>query len=465
MGCGGGGGGNPSTAGPSDAATGAEASSDAASASDAIGVDDASGSCTAGAFPTIAASYFDPTKVSAQAFSYQMADFDAPRHRALFYPYGSITTPKATSGAFLTYDVSRGAFTDPASWTSTDLTEVVGPGAVDFGGGFIDPVGGFAYLSAGAQGASPVTVKIDLAKQQANPNDATAYAAFQPRSLPGIPYVGSFAGTFAAGHAYFSPTLDGAKDRFHGTLLRYDATGAYGDARAWSYFDLTTLGSPSDPALGGMQSLTYLAPYLYLVPFANGSNTSPTLGSKLVRYDTTKPFDAAASYEVFDLSTLSTTPAIRAQLGGFTGGIVAGTRIIFVPWGIRTTMVTNSVALAYDTTKALADASAWALIDLTSVDPKAGGYQFGWLDRDGYLWMVPTHNYHFVPAAPPFLAYDTKRPFTCASSWKAYPNDKPIWSTGAAYDPSTNTAWLSPYGTAPGGMEPALMTQLALTTP
>ena len=157
--------------------------------------------CTTGSFPTLATSYIDPSTINSQAFSYQMADFDAKRNRVLFYPYGSVTPPTGTSGIFLTYDVAGNDFTNTMNWTATDLSMVVDPKAVDFGGGFIDTDDRFAYLCAGSQTGDPVAVKIDLALQAADPTASMAYTAFHPRTIPSIPYVGSFSGVFAAEYA------------------------------------------------------------------------------------------------------------------------------------------------------------------------------------------------------------------------------------------------------------------------
>ena len=176
----------------------------------------------------------------------------------------------------------------------------------------------------------------------------------------------------------------------------------------------------------------------------------------------TKDFESASSYATLDLTTLALPSAIQPRLKGFTGGIVVGQSLVMVPWGLRNDMQTESVSLMYDTTKDLTDATAWQTIDLTTVDPKAGGYQFGWVDKNQYVWFVPTHNYDTTtaPAIPPFVVWNSTLPFASASSWKSYPNTTPDWLTGAAYDPATDTAWLAPYGTPVGGPESALIVQV-----
>ena len=181
----------------------------------------------------------------------------------------------------------------------------------------------------------------------------------------------------------------GSSTNFHGVFLRYDPLGRFRRRIFLGFFDMTAV----DPALAGMQSAAFIAPYVYLLPFVNGSNTTATLASKIVRYDTSKGFKDKDAYEKFDLTNLPVPSDIGAELDGFTGGIVVGSRLVLVPWGSRNLMQSNSVAALFDSTKALDDPSAWETFDLTKVDPKAAGYQFGWLDKDGFVWFVPTHNY------------------------------------------------------------------------
>ena len=93
--------------------------------------------------------------------------------------------------------------------------------------------------------------------------------------------------------------------------------------------------------------------------------------------------------------------------------------MILVSWGDRNLQQNNSVALEYDSTRALNDPAARTYIDLAAVNKKAAGYQYGRLDNTGFVWFVPTHNYQAtsVPAIPPFIVYNTALPFNQASSW------------------------------------------------
>lgn len=419
----------------------------------------------AGSFPTISLSYINPTTINPKAFSYQMADYDAQRNQVVFYPYGTpsgngASSPAASSGVLLTYNVGSNNFTSPSSWITADLSQIASPSDVDFGGGFLDTSDNFAYLAPAVNGGH--AVQVNLAKEYANPDDSTAYSTIDLWTLPGIPDVGSFSGIFADGYAYFAPTLDDSiSTPTHGILIRYNSAQPFASTSSWQWYNLNDIVSPPDPALGGMQSMAYVAPYVYLIPFFNGSSTAGyTMASKIVRYNTNENFESSSSYQTFDLTTLPFPSAIQAEMKGFTGGVVVGNELVLVPWGLRNDSQTNSVAAMFDTTKQLNDPTAWQYIDLTTVNPNAGGYQFGWLDKNGFVWFVPTHNYNIKPSVPPFVVWNSALPFNNTSSWTSYPNTQGIWSTGAAYDPITNTAWFAPYGTPAGGAYTPLITQL-----
>ena len=456
-------------------------------------------------FPAIAPgglTYFNPTILNPNAFSYQQADFDPVHNQVLFYPYGSPTgTPAANSGELLVYKPASGGFSDPANWVEVDLTSPsvgLSPYAWNFGGGFTDGSGpttsiaganpGYAYLPAGPRNSIPggasrtqqgnVTVQVNLANLASDPQNlhGQTYRYIDLSTIPAITALGGFSGVWANGSAYYCPSLNNSNGNSNTVLIRYNSgLGMFNDPAAWQSFDLSTIPvaqgtGPADPELGGMQSAAYVAPNVYLIPFLNGNELSvgtsnPTLktASKVVVFDTADSFQSGGSYQTFDLSTLSSISptlfpgGISSKFSGFTGGVVVngGTKLILVPWGSRDLKISSSVAVEYDSTKALNDPAAWTYIDLTTVDKKAAGYQYGWLDKDGFVWLVPTHNYQATsaPANPPFAVYNTALPFNQAASWTTYPNNGPggraVWLTGAAYDPNTNTAWMSAYGIPP----------------
>jgi uncharacterized protein (TIGR03437 family) len=452
-------------------------------------------------FPTIAPNgltYMDPNTLNLAAFSYQQADYDGGHNQVLFYPYGSVSgTPLAASGVLLVYDPVAGGFANPANWVQVDLTSpVVGvsPYAWNFGGGFTDGSGPgtslsgtnptYAYLPAGPHFDIPggptkaeqgnVSVQVNLAALATDPQNTQhkTYSFIDLNTIPTLQLAtGGFSGVWANGSAYFCPTFNANTGNANTVLTRYNsALGAFGDSAAWESFDLATIpvsqgtSTTPNPNLGGMQSAAYIAPNVYMIPFSTGNESTDTppltAAGTLVVYDTTKPFASAESYSSFDLTTLSSMNAdlfpanVSTNFHGYTGGVVVngGTKLILVPWGVRTLAYSNSLALEYDTTKAINDPSAWTDFDLFTVNPKAAGYQFGWLDKNGFVWFVPTHNFQAstLPAVPPFVVYNTALPFNEASSWITYANSGNngigAWLTGAAYNPVTNTAWMAGYG-------------------
>lgn len=391
-------------------------------------------------FPEIVLRSFAPTAVHRDARRFQLADFDARRNRVLFYPEGDFPFPiferhPTALGVLLVHD-ARGGFADPASYRAYDLKRLVSPHAGGFCGGFLDRKGDFAYLAPlydiergkglfhGLHSiANGLAVKIDLAKPL---DDPRAYRSFDIAAL-GISPLGYCHGTEADGYAYFGPAGTGEMfGDFNGTFLRYDERKDFADKAAWQWFDLKRI----DADAAGFQAVAYVAPYVYLVPHFRPA---------IVRYDTRQPFNSAAAYQAFDLSAVTREPR------GLCGVVVAGKTLVFPPLIDPKHVRTIGTALAYDTSKPLHDASAWRALDLAKVHPRAAGYQFGWADRNGFVWLVPDSTvFHRVP---PLVAWNSRLPFDDPRSWKAYPTEGRIPpSTGAAYDPAANRAWLAPYG-------------------
>jgi hypothetical protein len=436
-----------------------------------------------------------------------MVDYDgahnAPGHsngQVVFYPYGSVSsTPLANTGTLLVYyPGGSGGFTNTANFVTVDLTSIsidgsVHPYAFNFGGGFTDGAEAFntisstanyAYLPVGprntvlgtipSQGSD--TVQINL-----------AYLASDPQNTGGNTYhiidlnavfptyasaMGNFAGVYANGSAYYCPTITNQGAQTSNYLIRYNsALGAFNSSSSWQIYNLSNIPG-GDTTLGGCQSAASIGNTVYLIPFCAGKiSTGLMTGTKLIAYDSTKSFSNSGgnSYQFIDLSKLypGAPASINQHLGGFTGGVVVGGRyLLMIPWGVRNTQITNSVACLYDSELALTSSSAYQCFDLTNVNAKAAGYQFGWIDQWGMVGLAPTHNYNTVqnPTIPPFLVWNTAYPFATASSWNSYTNvgynGTPgscaigssgcgVWFSGATYDAATNKAYLAPYGVPP----------------
>jgi hypothetical protein len=117
------------------------------------------------------------------------------------------------------------------------------------------------------------------------------------------------------------------------------------------------------------------------------------------------------------------------------------------------------VYLEWDSTQSLSSPAAWTFLDGSTIphtgDNVPGGYQMGTIDKWGYMWFNPTHNFAptGLPAMPPYLVYNTALPFGSTSSWKTYPfygyNGTTVcalhtsacsnWSSGASsFNPTLN---------------------------
>jgi hypothetical protein len=107
-------------------------------------------------------------------------------------------------------------------------------------------------------------------------------------------------------------------------------------------------------------------PYLYFSPAADGL---------VARFDTSKPFEAAPSWDRFPTTQLSPPAA------SFGGAVVAGSRVVFPPSA-------DGVIAAYDTTAPFSQAKSWQTFDLTTVDPRLKQLPAAAV-ADGYVYLAP----------------------------------------------------------------------------
>jgi hypothetical protein len=171
-----------------------------------------------------------------------------------------------------------------------------------------------------------------------------------------------------------------------GGVTQLDADGC------WALFDTKLLGITAGTA--GFVGAAFDGHYLYL---------APNPGSIVVRYDTTRPFDAVSSWAGFDLThELGIVPVIQ-------GATFDGRYVTFVPNGAPPE---NVDVLRYDTQAAFADPASWGKFDPTTLDPNA--YAFAGATFDGaYLYLVPNQN-------EVAIRYRVSLPFDSATSWEAF---------------------------------------------
>ena len=256
---------------------------------------------------------------------------------------------------------------------------------------------------------------------------------------------GSYSGTsFDGRYVYFAP------DGTNGKVLRFDTDQAFGNAAAWSVFDLTTL----DPRATGYRGAAFDGRYLYLVPalgpgllaarfdtqapFANGSSWAlfsvndlgttvagftgasfdgryvylvPAFGTAGItaRFDTKGAFTARASWSTFSIAT------IHPQAISFAGAVFDGRFVYLVPW--RSGNTGGGVIVRYDPQGGFSDPASWVTFDLTKQNANAKGYRSAVFDgRFMYLvpgWTAPTPSW----ASTTLARFDTQADFVAATSW------------------------------------------------
>ncbi len=209
-----------------------------------------------------------------------------------------------------------------------------------------------------------------------------------------------FSGAVCDGrYIYLAPLNNG---NFHGRVARYDVSLAFDDVAAWSTFDSASLNGNSR----GFVDAIFDGRYLYLVPYFQGSHHG-----QVTRYDTQAPFDAAASWQFFDTSSL------QANCRGFVSGCFDGRYVYLSPYQLDFS-TTHGQVVRYDTQADFLDAAAWQYFDTAQVDPNSKGFHSAVCEGD-YIYFVP---YLRTPSEYSGLLarYDRRLPFDDVSAWRHY---------------------------------------------
>lgn len=183
---------------------------------------------------------------------------------------------------------------------------------------------------------------------------------------------GFVSGCFDGRHIYLAPyQLDHATT--HGQVTRYDTRRDFEDPGAWQVFD--TAGVHPDSR--GFHSALCAGDHLYLVPYLRGGGEYSGL---LLRFDRRLPFDSAAAWQSFDLTSLD--PGCR----GFVGGACHDGMLYLAPY--MDGQDRHGRVLRFDTRAALNAPDAWSRFDCARVDPGSRGF-FGALCDGRHLYLVP----------------------------------------------------------------------------
>lgn len=166
-------------------------------------------------------------------------------------------------------------------------------------------------------------------------------------------------------HVYFAPLTFGAP-------LRYDTQGEFHDERSWSAYDGTRLGMSR--CVGAM----FDGRYVYFVPYGESD--------VVARYDTRGDFTDDRQWEAYQLSRTS-----GLNVTGYDGAMFDGRYVYFVPFWDEAKSF-HAFLLRYDTTREFSAAQSWEVVDAGSVDGlHTIGYNAGATDGR-FLYLAPWHD-------------------------------------------------------------------------
>jgi hypothetical protein len=298
-----------------------------------------------------------------------------------FIPSTPATATGGPCGLAWRFDTSA-PFADDGSWSSFDVRAFTTDATYQgFVGGAFD---GRSILFAGAPINGEV-VTFDTTQGDFQSTWGRAYLAksVDPRTdgFFGAAYDGRF--VYFAPNKYDSPTTAG----FGGIVVRHEAAKVLGSD--WQTFDMSVLDAGTGASVIGFKGAIFDGRYVY---FVAGRQTPGT--SVFARYDTTADF-ATAAWSVFDLT------AKHPDAVGYVGGTFDGRYVYFAP-GANQTNVFNRELARYDTLAPFDEPSAWATLDLTTLDATV---------KDAFGAVFDGRNVYVVPhGSGTLLRFDAKSP-------------------------------------------------------
>lgn len=287
------------------------------------------------------------------------------------------------TGLLARYDTTAD-FGSSSAWKIFD-TKTVNALALAFRGASFD--GRYLYLAPNHLGISdPTGGKVLRYDTQADIDTPASWAWFDPTQVH--PESGGFTGsTFDGRYVYLVPTISPSTKVPTGRVVRYDTQGTFTSTAAWSVFDASLV----DPGAKQFCSGVFDGHYVYFIPAA----WPPVI----TRYDTTLPFQSAASWSTFTADTYGdggTQPS-------YTGGIFDGRYLHLVPNG--------SVTLRFDTKAPFTDPSSWKSFDTVALGPSASNFLGGGFDGE-YVYFAPGYSGVVV-------RFHAKTPRSLPAGWNA----------------------------------------------
>jgi hypothetical protein len=287
---------------------------------------------------------------------------------ALFDSGGIELVPFSSSLAMRYSGTLLADFAQAASWTPFDTTTVLGTGHGYLGGAYD---GRYVYYANATEGNhhDGNILRYDTTHSF---DDAAGWAMFDYATQAPDPDAIGFAGAISAnGKIYFVPFHNDSTSHNSDELLEYDTSMPF--TNVLSYVTVKIPDQVSNNAAVAFGGGAFDGKYIYLVP------TDATLGNNVVRYDTSMPIANPMSWEAFTAATLSGF----GSSDSFFGAAFDGRYVYCLPYA-------STKLLRYDTTTKFGSASSWQVLDLTAVTSTVGvgGYQSAVYDGE-YLYLVP----------------------------------------------------------------------------
>lgn len=185
---------------------------------------------------------------------------------------------------------------------------------------------------------------------------------------------------FDGRYMYFMPSNNAAPD---GLAARYDTRGGFGASGSWETFDISTVNAAAKGFIGG----AFDGRYIYFIPYNNGT----TYDGTMARFDTQDAggFGAPSAWATFDIAT------VNANARGFVSGAFDGRYLYLAP---HYNGAYDGVTARYDTHASFTDAASWEVFDASTVNASAKGFLGAAFDGR-YVYYAPYYNgtaYHGV---------------------------------------------------------------------
>jgi hypothetical protein len=291
-------------------------------------------------------------------------------------------TPSTSDGSACDH-----ALSNRACWSTFAMSKIV-PGGYGFFGGAFD--GRYLYLAGNGQPGATYMTRFDTQ------GDFVSEAAWSTFNIGDFDYAAyHFAGAaFDGRYVYYAP--NSTPNKIH--VARYDTQASFEAPAAWSTFNVAPVAA-SDVA--SFQGAVFDGRYVYFIP---DTDERDALGGKVLRYDSQSPFDAAASWSMFD------TVRVNPKAQTFSGGAFDGRYLYMAP--AATKEGARGFAARYDTQASFEQTSSWSAFDTTVLDPWA--YEFGGAMFDGRYVYFAARTGGKTPR------YDTHGAFEDPLSWSLF---------------------------------------------